>query len=263
MLCFPRLLNPAPRSPRYDVSPKRLSNHVKLNSLGAGPTITTTVTSPAPMRTGSFKFDGTVGSASAASDTSVTLTQGGGDTSITTWTWMAYAMTTGAPGIIASLGRCPGGPPVPAGDCANATGFSVFWDSGYEDFSYTNGVMAAWPTYLASTTGSTNGTWCASRRRSPYVLSSAQRQRVAHGRPRTQRTPSSPSLRTTMNNYRIARPARRKLLALVRTPYDATYYVDGVAVYTYTSLNSSQALSLPSKGLYMCALHVATPAHGV
>lgn len=98
--------------------------------------------------TGVFQFNGSVGCAAASSRRGINLAIGGTGGESTSFTWLAYVWSQGGPGVIGSVGRCPGGPPVPAGDCVGASGYSVFWDTGCEDYSYSKGIMNAYPTTL-------------------------------------------------------------------------------------------------------------------
>lgn len=142
------------------MSPNGFSNHVKLDFVNGGPVYNRTY--EVAGFSGVFMFNGSVGCAAASSKKGITLGLGGtGDS--TDFTWMAYVWSQGFPGVIGSIGRCPGGPPIPAGDCVGAEGYTMLWDAGYEDFSYANGVITAYPTALYSPTwaNAQNATWCA------------------------------------------------------------------------------------------------------
>lgn len=110
------------------MSPRGLLNDVKLDYIGGGPVYNRTYDIAGYQ--GVFMFNGSVGCTAASSKRGISLIQGGSGGGNTSFTWLAYVWSQGFPGVIGSVGRCPGGPPIPAGDCVGAGGYSVFWDSG-------------------------------------------------------------------------------------------------------------------------------------
>lgn len=113
--------------------------------------------------TGALYYNGSVGSAVASPEVSIRITDG--SQTFQAFTWVAYVQSQGPPGIIGSLGRCPGPPPAPSGFCSAAPGYSAFWDAGYQDYSYSSGIMSTWPTalYDENWNNDTVGTWCVAR----------------------------------------------------------------------------------------------------